>query len=117
LARYSDHATNYSTDKLKFVFLDTVTRFKGGVAAGNWGTHEVMQDIEVKRLRKEISRTFGSQPHKKKYWLALLEMYQAKENGKQSGGGIGRGNQRRKSAEEITDRRALSASLRTIIAL
>jgi hypothetical protein len=36
---------------------------------------DVMDDDEIKRLRKEIHRTFGSSPHKKKYWVALLEMY------------------------------------------
>jgi hypothetical protein len=34
-----------------------------------------MEDDEIKRLRREISRTFGSSPHKKKYWLALLKMH------------------------------------------
>jgi hypothetical protein len=34
-----------------------------------------MDDAEIERLRKEICRSFNSSPHKKKYWLALLEMY------------------------------------------
>jgi hypothetical protein len=34
---------------------------------------------ESRRLRREIHRTYGSSPHKKKYWLALLEMYGEKE--------------------------------------
>jgi len=34
-----------------------------------------MDDAEIDRLRKAIYRSFGNQPHKKKYWLALLEMY------------------------------------------
>jgi hypothetical protein len=37
----------------------------------------VMGEAEIKRLRREIHRTFGSSPHKKKFWLALLEMYGA----------------------------------------
>ena len=32
-----------------------------------------MDDIEIKRLRRAIQRTYGSSPHKKKVWLALLE--------------------------------------------
>lgn len=38
-----------------------------------------MDEAEIKRLRKAIRRSFGSSPHKKKYWLALLEMHVAKE--------------------------------------
>jgi hypothetical protein len=38
-----------------------------------------MEDAEIDRLRKEICRSFGSSPHKKKYWLALLEMHVAAE--------------------------------------
>jgi hypothetical protein len=34
-----------------------------------------MGDAEIKRLRKAIRRTYASQPHKIKCWLALLEMY------------------------------------------
>ena len=34
-----------------------------------------MDDAEIERLRKEICRSYNSSPHKKKYWLALLEMY------------------------------------------
>jgi hypothetical protein len=34
-----------------------------------------MDDAEIERLRKEICRSFNSSPHKKKYWLALLEMH------------------------------------------
>ena len=34
-----------------------------------------MDEEEIKRLRKEICRSFGSSPHKKRYWLALLDMY------------------------------------------
>jgi hypothetical protein len=33
-----------------------------------------MDNKEVARLRKAICRSFGSSPHKKKVWLALLEM-------------------------------------------
>jgi hypothetical protein len=35
---------------------------------------ELMDDAEIDRLRKAICRSFNSSPHKKKYWLALLEM-------------------------------------------
>ena len=38
-----------------------------------------MDDADIKRLRREIHRTFGSSPHKKRLWLALLEMHTAKE--------------------------------------
>jgi hypothetical protein len=41
-----------------------------------------MDDTEIARVRREIRRTFGSSPHKKKYWLALLEMYLAAEKGR-----------------------------------
>jgi hypothetical protein len=34
-----------------------------------------MDDAEIDRLRRAICRSFNSQPHKKKYWLALLEMH------------------------------------------
>jgi hypothetical protein len=34
-----------------------------------------MDDAEFDRLRREICRSYNSSPHKKKYWLALLEMY------------------------------------------
>ena len=33
-----------------------------------------MDDAEIERLRKAIHRTYASQPHKIKCWLALLEM-------------------------------------------
>jgi hypothetical protein len=45
----------------------------------------VMDDIEIDRLRKEICRSFNSSPHKKKYWLALLEMHVAAEKPGHSG--------------------------------
>jgi hypothetical protein len=38
-----------------------------------------MDDAEIARLRRAIQRSFGSSPHKKKYWLALLEMQIAAE--------------------------------------
>jgi hypothetical protein len=44
-----------------------------------------MDDAEIKRLRKEIHRTYGSSPHKKKYWLALLEMHGRRENDAEPG--------------------------------
>jgi hypothetical protein len=33
-----------------------------------------MDDAEIDRLQRAICRAFNSQPHKKKYWLAVLEM-------------------------------------------
>jgi hypothetical protein len=54
-----------------------------------------MEDAEIDRLRKEICRSFGSSPHKKKYWLALLEMHVATEKIEQQGG--------RKAAWESAD--------------
>jgi hypothetical protein len=33
-----------------------------------------MDESEVDRLRRTICRSFNSSPHKKKYWLALLQM-------------------------------------------
>jgi hypothetical protein len=35
----------------------------------------VMDEGEIERLRKAIYRSYGNQPHKKRVWLALLEMY------------------------------------------
>lgn len=45
-----------------------------------------MEEDEIKRLRKEISRSFGSSPHKKKYWLALLDMHAQAEKTGNAGG-------------------------------
>jgi hypothetical protein len=39
----------------------------------------VMEDAEIDRLRRAICRSFNSSPHKKKYWLELLEMYGARD--------------------------------------
>ena len=36
---------------------------------------QVMDDAKFERLRKAICRSFNSQPHKKKYWLAVLAMH------------------------------------------
>jgi phage tail sheath gpL-like len=47
---------------------------------------DVMDDAEIKRLRREIHRAFGSSPHKKKFWLALLEMYGGKGTVRNHGG-------------------------------
>jgi hypothetical protein len=41
-----------------------------------------MEKSEIERLRKAICRTFNSSPHKKKYWLALLEMRIETEDGR-----------------------------------
>jgi hypothetical protein len=46
-----------------------------------------MDEAEVKRLRREIHRTYGSSPHKKKVWLALLEMHSGNEKIKNQGEG------------------------------
>jgi hypothetical protein len=43
-----------------------------------------MDDAEIDRLRNAIHRSFGSSPHKKKYWLALLEMRVALDETKRS---------------------------------
>jgi hypothetical protein len=45
-----------------------------------------MDNIEMDRLRKEICRSYNSSPHKKKYWLALLEMHAAREKKENQGG-------------------------------
>ena len=34
-----------------------------------------MHTPEIERLAKTIRKTFAGQPHKVKYWLALLDMY------------------------------------------
>ncbi len=34
-----------------------------------------MDDSEVARLRKAIRLSYNSSPHKKKYWMALLDMH------------------------------------------
>jgi hypothetical protein len=47
---------------------------------------DAMDDTEVKRLRREICRSFNSSPHKKKYWLALLDMYLVAERRREAGG-------------------------------
>ena len=47
-----------------------------------------MEDTEIDRLRREICRSFGSSPHKKKYWLALLEMHVAAEKLEHPRGGM-----------------------------
>jgi hypothetical protein len=39
-----------------------------------------MEEAEIKRLKRAIHRTFGSSPHRKKYWLALVDMYAEKNN-------------------------------------
>jgi hypothetical protein len=45
-----------------------------------------MDEAEIERLRKAIYRSYGNQPHKKKVWLALLEMY-GKGSKRVAGGG------------------------------
>ena len=34
-----------------------------------------MDAAEIDRLRKTIRNSFRNSPHKRKYWLALLDMY------------------------------------------
>ena len=56
-----------------------------------------MDDAEIKRLRREIHRIYGSSPHKKKVWLALLEMHAGREIGERQPG-------RKATADETTGR-------------
>jgi hypothetical protein len=53
-----------------------------------------MDAAEIGRIRKAIYRSFGSSPHKKKYWLALLAMYVAAEKDVHRAGGVSRGRPR-----------------------
>jgi hypothetical protein len=51
-----------------------------------------MDNREIDRIWHAIRRSFGSSPHKKKYWLALLEMHVAQEKaGNSEGRKAGRG--------------------------
>jgi hypothetical protein len=34
-----------------------------------------MDETEIERLRKAIRHSYSNAPHKKKYWLALFDMY------------------------------------------
>jgi hypothetical protein len=34
-----------------------------------------MDKTEIERLRKVIRHSYSNAPHKKKYWLALFDMY------------------------------------------
>jgi alpha/beta superfamily hydrolase len=34
-----------------------------------------MDETEIERLRKVIRHSYSNAPHKKKYWLALFDMY------------------------------------------
>ena len=43
-----------------------------------------MDDTEIKRLRRTIRRSFSNSPHRKKYWLALVDMYAAKDKTERS---------------------------------
>ena len=56
-----------------------------------------MDDAEIKRPRREIHRSYGSSPHKKKVWVKLLEMY--------AGGEIRERKPRRKATEDETTER------------
>jgi len=60
--------------------LDSEGRIRGLVPHAQF-----MDDTDIDRLRETIRRSFANLPHKKKYWLALLEMYVAKEKVKRSG--------------------------------
>jgi hypothetical protein len=44
-----------------------------------------MDDAEIDRLRKMIRRSYANSPHKRKLWLALLEMHGGKEKKKDLG--------------------------------
>lgn len=39
-------------------------------------------EVEARRLRKAIRTSFGNSPHKKKYWIALLDEYAGPDAGK-----------------------------------
>src|ERR1700733_14350216 len=52
-----------------------IHQIQDGRSRGRVRHHEIMEDIEIERLRKAICRSFNSSPHKKKYWLALLDIY------------------------------------------
>ena len=43
-------------------------------------------ETEVRRLQKAIRTSFHNSPHKKKYWMALLEMYGKPEWRREAGG-------------------------------
>jgi hypothetical protein len=47
-----------------------------------------MDDGEVERLRKAIRYSFCNSPHKKRYWLALLEMHVEAEKRRAEGGAV-----------------------------
>jgi hypothetical protein len=47
-----------------------------------------MDTLEIERLAKAIRKTFAGQPHKVKYWLALLDMYGPTAVGGEVPGGI-----------------------------
>ena len=53
--------------------------FEGSVLQVNYGLtgrdDHWMDESEVKRLQKIIRHSYCNSPHKRKYWLALLEMY------------------------------------------
>jgi hypothetical protein len=59
-----------------------------------------MDDAEIERLRKEICRSYNSSPHKKKYWLALLEMHAGVQLKRRQRG-------RKATADETTGRGAI----------
>ena len=65
-----------------------------------------MDDAEIKRLKREIHRSYGSSPHKKKVWLALLEMHAGREIGERQPG-------RKATADETTGRGTIDSASRT----
>ena len=85
------YSLTYVADKVGLHFVNTVTPVSlmnsisaqthdsKEASAVKCGMLEHMDDAEIDRLRKAICRSFNSSPHKKKYWLALLEMRVAAE--------------------------------------
>jgi hypothetical protein len=66
-------------------FLYKLAGFDARTRAAGRAMLKAMDKIQVDRLRRAIHRSYGSSPHKKKYWLALLEMYVAADKVRQSG--------------------------------
>jgi hypothetical protein len=64
-----------------------------------------MHQSEIDRLRKAIRRSYGSSPHKKKYWLALLEDHAGALSQPNLGGPAD------PSADDVPPRRVAAASV------
>jgi hypothetical protein len=65
-----------------------------------------MTEAEIRRLKREIHRIYGSSPHKKKVWLASLEMYAGREIGERQLG-------RKTTTDETTRRDTIDSASRT----